>query len=553
MKLMSGIKAHWGWSALLVLVMYSPLLWLGDQVFIAVRDGLECEVIWLHLLKMNGHLWSGANAVVNETMGGLEARHFHSPLNLNRLVFASFNSIRAYAVLSMLYRLMAAWGAWKLIEMWKRRSNAEMDGGDVLLVAGFACMMTQNLYGLSALGLPLLWACLVSVRGNDGTKAWVWVSLAVFGFVSHFAMVLLVAFVMWTAVAIGALRNWDRSEFVRLVFAGFVLVSGLALGSYMQIIDTVGGSVESHRVQRIWEASWWEFSWTQYVAMNGHYHSGKLPLVFALVVLVVCVIWSSLRKKRGALVLLSWIGAYLGVVVFFHAAKPLTGAMGIDFFHQFDLQRVHFLLPFLSFVMVSRAVWLDKRVRFLVALLWLGLVVLKNNELRSNWKQGLLGRGSHVQYVDRLIEPTIWNRVKEDVPALDMAGMAGIPTWVAQWNGVSTLGGYQNDYPLAYKLKYRRILEREFLKDDHLAHRFDIWGNKCWLQSAHGKSAGIADMAFRRYLPDGFVLKQDWDFDAMRDLGCSHVISGYPVESDEMQLVGEYPGYFWDIHVYELN
>lgn len=550
---MSRLQANWRWAALIVLVIYSPLLWLGDQVFIAVRDGLECEVIWLHLLKVNELLWSGPADVVKETMGGLEARHFHSPLNLNRLVFAAFSSIRAYAGLSVLYRLMAVWGAWKLLELWKERSGLRMDASDALLVAGFACVMTQNLYGLSALGLPLLWACMVSLRSGYGAKPWVWFCLALFGFVSHFAMVLLVAFVMWTAVAIGALRNQDKSGLVRLVLAGFVLVSGMALGSYMQIMDTIGGAVESHRVQRVWEASWWEFGWTRYVALNGHYHSGKLPLVFALAVCAASAMWLGWKEKKWAGVMLSWLGAYVGVVAFFHAAKPLTGAMDIDFFHQFDLQRIHFLLPFVSFVMVSRGIWLDRRIRLVVAFFWLGLVVLKNNELRSNWKQGLLGRGSDVQYVDRLIEPAIWDQVKLDVPAIEKAGMAGIPTWIAQWNGVPTLGGYQNDYPLSYKLRYRRILEREFVKDDHLAHRFDIWGNKCWLQSSHGKSIGLGDMALRGSLPEGFVLQQEWDFDAMRDLGCSHVISGYPVASDDMQLVGEYPGYFWDIHVYALN
>lgn len=548
----SSIKAHWGWSAFIVLVAYLPHFLLGEKVYIVVRDGLECEVIWLHLLKVNEHLFSGADSVVKETMGGLEVRHFHSPLNLNRLGFAIFPSIWAYAVLSVLYRLLAIWGAWKLIQLWKGRRGMGMDVGDVLFVAGFGCVMTMNLYGLSALGLPLLWVCLVSLQIGYRETSWIWVILALFGLVSHFAMVFLPAFVMWCVVAFKVLRDRDWSGFFRLVLAGFVLISGLVLGSYQQVMDTIGGSVLSHRVQRVSEAPWLEFGWTRYVAMNGHYHSGNLPLAFVVVVVVACSIWSVRKERKGEGVLFGWLGAFAGVVVLFHSAKPLTGALGIEFFHQFDLQRIHFLLPFLCFAMISRSIWLDRRLRFVLALVWLGLVVLRNNELRSNWRQSLMGRSSEVQYVDRLIEPDVWKQIKQDASGMDRVGMAGIPTWVAQWNGVATLGGYQNDYPLDYKLKYRQILGRELLKDANLASRFDDWGNKCWLQSAQVKAAGIDDMAFRRSLPDGFVLNQDWDFDAMRALGCSHVISGYPVESNEMILVGEYPGYFWDIHVYEL-
>ena len=545
---MMRFKPSLFWSSVLLLVLYSPLLVLGDQVYILVRDGLECEVIWLHLLKMNGHLFSGPSAVIHETMGGLDARHIHSPLNLNRLLYAAFDSLTAYAVLSIIYRLVALKGVWMLLASWKRTEGLSLDWSDVVFASGFALLMTTNLYGLSALGIPLLFVLMQKVK--DGNDTFIhWLLLFSFGFLVHLAMVLISAGLIWLVVALSLPRHVKVRSMLRMVLAGIVVVCGLVLGSYMQVLDTLFGSVVSHRVDRVWDAGWLEFGWTQYVALNGHHHSGKVPFGACLILMLVMMFWDVIRGQRRWKVCLTWVAGYVMVLLLFHVAKPISGSTGISFLKQFDLQRVHFLLPFIAFGFVSRSVWTNPKLRLVVAVIWMLVVVKKNNELRTNWAQLIRGRGDQTQYADRLTEESLWFQIRQEHPSIVRAGMSGIPNWVAQWNGIATLGGYQNDYPLAYKQDYRKILEDEFKKDAGMEHRFDIWGNKCNLKV----SGGPGDMALRSSMEIGYIARPNWNFDAMKALDCSHVISGYPIESETLNQVGEYPGYFWDIHIYELN
>ncbi len=55
---------------------------------------------------------------------------------------------------------------------------------------------------------------------------------------------------------------------------------------------------------------------------------------------------------------------------------------------------------------------------------------------------------------------------------------------IAQYNGLQTIDGYVNFYPLSYKRQFRRIIEGELNKSPTLRRYYDTWGNRVYVFSA---------------------------------------------------------------------
>lgn len=60
----------------------------------------------------------------------------------------------------------------------------------------------------------------------------------------------------------------------------------------------------------------------------------------------------------------------------------------------------------------------------------------------------------------------------------------GISPAPALLHGFYTADGYSNNYPLEYKHKFRKVIEKELEKTDEAAVYFDTWGNRCYLFNA---------------------------------------------------------------------
>ncbi len=60
----------------------------------------------------------------------------------------------------------------------------------------------------------------------------------------------------------------------------------------------------------------------------------------------------------------------------------------------------------------------------------------------------------------------------------------GMDPAAALYHGFYCLDGYSNNYPLAYKHRFREIIAPELAKSEYLQDSFDDWGNRCYLFSA---------------------------------------------------------------------
>jgi hypothetical protein len=94
----------------------------------------------------------------------------------------------------------------------------------------------------------------------------------------------------------------------------------------------------------------------------------------------------------------------------------------------------------------------------------------------------------------------------------------GVDPMIAIVNGISTIDGYHNIYPLSYKKKFRKIIEKEIDKNTNFKKYYDNWGSRIY--------AFVND-------PNEISI----NFSEAKNLGADFVISKYDLNSNNLELV----------------
>ncbi len=93
----------------------------------------------------------------------------------------------------------------------------------------------------------------------------------------------------------------------------------------------------------------------------------------------------------------------------------------------------------------------------------------------------------------------------------------GLDPMIAVMNDIKVIDGYHNIYPLDYKIKFRKIIEKELENNEMLKNYYDTWGNRVY--------------AFYNNQND-IVL----NFKAAKEIGADFIISKFPIENNELEM-----------------
>jgi hypothetical protein len=110
-------------------------------------------------------------------------------------------------------------------------------------------------------------------------------------------------------------------------------------------------------------------------------------------------------------------------------------------------------------------------------------------------------------------------------------GSIGLDPAIATYNGYYTIDGYDRNYLLSYKLKFRKIIEKELIKigkDNY----YDNWGIKCYLYISNiSNERGGIDNCMKK----SNIIKKDLSFNAsaFRELGGNYIFSAVEIENSK--------------------
>jgi len=184
--------------------------------------------------------------------------------------------------------------------------------------------------------------------------------------------------------------------------------------------------------------------------------------------------------------------------------------------------------------------------------------------MNAEWTANLRTLAGHARISEpsyqAFVAPALFANIQQHIrqqtgqpPAQYRVACLGLPPSVAQLNGFYTLDSYQNNYPLAYKRRFRPLVAGELAKSPVLRAYFDDWGNRCYLMSAElGKNFRVGALPARPV--------QDFAFNAgaFYQLGGRYVLSAVrlatPARSG-LRLQGEFQDAtaYWRVYLYSVQ
>ncbi|MBD2715144.1 hypothetical protein KBK19_08865 [Microvirga sp. STR05] len=550
---------------LLFLLPYGILL---AHSYVTIDDNLDAELNIPYLLVHHGIIFDyQASATVPAIMDGLPRNALRSGLNAGMGLFALFPPWAAYLVQQALVRLLGLLGMYALLRQELLQAPRAKPVAAAIALC-WAVLPLYAVYGLSVAGQPALLLAFLALR-RRAARWWHWVIIVGFPLWSMFVFV--GPFVL---AALGGLwlRDWWRARRPNWVFllGVFLLLSVYLLVEWPLFYSLlVARQFVPHRL---------EFDLAQLTPLGlkaglrsagqfflmGQYHASRFLRVAVLLAIAVAVVLApagqrAVRWRR----LLPWLLGLAGLALFsgFYPQLVALGQNRLPLLGVFNFGRFHFLAPLLWFWLLALALrYLSGRWQAVVVALQLLVGLGMNMEWLNNMRE-LAGRPdphepNYTAYVALDLFQLVQQTIRQEsglLPEQYRVACLGLPPAVAQLNNFYTLDSYQNNYPLAYKHRFRPIIAGELAKSPELRRYFDAWGNRCYLFSAElGKDFRVG--AFQQRVVQDFA----FDTAAFRRLGGRYVLSAAKLATPDqsgLQLAGvfEQPAAYWRIWLYKLK
>lgn len=561
----------------LFVVNLFPCLILGQGSVFPYHDQLD-ETILCYVLNAK-YLGTGVD-FFPELLGGINA----SGMQPSAVLF-----VPLYKILPAFTAFMTQWGIVFLSgffgmylcvkEITKSSILAAVSGGL------FSMLPHMPIYGLSAVGIPLLLCCFIWLyKGKN--RLWSFLLILYFGLTTHLVLIGYVALGLWMLALLAIRLKVVKSQGNRrLLWFGFCWLTVIYLVVNLDLFSELllgNSSYVSHREEMVNQPlEFWNSVWD--VFLNSSQHAESLHKYLILPIFIILFIGAFLyhrmdREQRnrylaawGGIVLLLFVAMFYG----FCNWRPVVDFKNSQtgFLHYFQAQRLYWLYPacwYLEFILCFSVWWKkqdNEKSKVLNApilkLLVLGLVLFPTwqevkvhsylflNVNQINNGSGITGYISWESYYAEDLMQELEDTIGRDMSTYRIAhlGMSPAP---ALMHGFYTVDGYSNNYPLEYKHRFRKVIDKELEKNEPTQMYFDLWGSRCYLFNGATGNYWLGGKT------QHIVYEElEFDMEALSELGCEYLFScGEIKNADELGL--SLQGYYetersyWGIWLYQL-
>lgn len=546
-----------------------PCLLLGQNAVFTYHDQLDGEVI-AYLLRAK-HLGDGS--VVPEFMGGASKTALIPPAPGAVLLFKILDPFTALFLMQAAGILIGYSGMYLLV-----KESAKSDPAALAAGVLYGMIPFLPVYGLSQYGLPLLFWCILRLKKNTDGRFFAFCYAMMYALNSS---LVLAGFAVLVTVAVWLLADWrKRKRFPGNMGAFLGGLVGIYFLTNLRLIAQVLGIGESEVSHK-----------TEYVLvpekilrgfgdafLHGGQHSTDRHMGILGLAVVVLLLERIRRRMSGNEDVKSESGSGRGVwlclvcnLAFAAVSALWNSSLGIEMRGHmgaagaFQMDRFLWLAPCFWYLILGYSVarifaWLraDRRLSrhrktvrenvqkvctigaMCVCVVVLGgtsLALLKDSDLKSNLQKLRNPDYPILSYNDyyavgvlEQIRDYLWQEkgmAQEEYHVVSL----GIDPAAALYHGFYCLDGYSNNYALAYKHAFRRVIAPALEKSEYLREYFDHWGNRCYL-------FGTESPGYYTIEKNGFYFNHlELDTKALAELGGDYLFSAaYIANSEELGL-----------------
>jgi hypothetical protein len=481
-------------AALVVGLHLLPRLVLRHHSYLTVHDNLDSDLLYRVIASRDGRMFS-SHAIVTELLGGLPRWDYPSPFKLGTLLCWLLPTFWAYVTLEAIVRAVAVVGMGLLLRDYVPAAREHR----LAIAATFGILPYFTIYDLSVAGEPFVaWALLNlwherRIRGSLAVcAAYPFASVLWTG-----APFFLLLAAMWLATA--ALR---ARRLPRYALGGLLVVAlGYAAADHAYLAGMARNEFVSHRAA--WHPKDFEAARflreTSSMFFQGGYHAATLhaPILVAILVIAPLLIMRGYRREATVLYAVIVAAAFCAlslqggmVLGKLYALKPSLRQVNIRFWWTLPL------IWYTGLALIARD-WSKTGLRrgALNALLAIqfatafvvpyGAPKSAEPELRTNYVlliERLLGRPpSAISYGEFMSERT-FAQIRKHIGADTGRFLSiGLHPAIAAYNGFDCADGEHDNYPLAYKRRFRKLIDKELRRNGHYRERYETWGSRAYV------------------------------------------------------------------------
>lgn len=577
-KVLVAFERHYFYIFIVLFLLYlSPLTVMQEDSYVTIHDDLDSLVAWRTVLARSGKTFD-SKAKIEQIMNGIPRVCLPSALNALTWLFLVFKPFTAYLINHILVHSVAFAGMYLLL----RRYLAK-DGLKDLVAVGvafcFAILPFYTSYGLSVAGQPLLLFAFLNILARKSSIG-DYLIIGAFPFYSslvHSGVFIISVFGIWFVI------DWFRNRKPNFQFAlGILLLASTYLVAEYNLIDSmfISRSFVSHRTEWILYAKWMPFfECIRKAASNfrfGQYHAASLHTLIVMTAIPLAFASACVGKLDLAPLL-----TLLALILLFSLIYGFQGWEGlvpirerIPVLSTFQFGRFHWLHPTLWYLAFALSLSMISRMnvrnpinarRSVVSPIIVGLIILQilltmrenvqvmrpaRNVIRRMMGKPASGISYGEFYSEDLfqaIERYI-GRPQEDYRVVSI----GMHPSIAQYNGFYTLDGYQANYPLEYKHRFRRVIAQELQKNKRWRDYFDSWGSRCYV-FVDGVPSVVStkDQAVK-------VANLDLGIAALKEMGGEYILSAVEIlnyQENDLQLLNVFENEEspWRVYLYQVG
>jgi hypothetical protein len=483
---------HWSIAGMIVMLYLMPFVILGENGRYMVWDNLDgAHVIYKTLLE-SGQLFGPNAAIIDRMMLDTPRASLPSEFSLTVLLYYILGPIKAYIAIRVIITVFAFVGMYLFL----KNNLLVNDCPEYIPIGTATCFSILPFwpYGeLSIAGLPLLFHCFLDIR--KGKRHWAkWLYIVFYPFFSSLFLSGIFVLPLFGALALIDAAKHRKSawnEFVALVclcsayvFTNYRLFSVFLFDSQYVSHRAEFGAIERHNLQGVFEKAFELLRYGQPHAESIHAWV-VLPTIIAGLAITAARRLPTRNLLFGAAFLLfaSILYGLADAKVFALIDAWIRSLVPVQY------KRAYWLMPVVWYTLfgiclfhISKAVAVGKIIAALILVTQVIVLFANNDPLKAELqvRQGSAIRPTYKQFY--AVE-----QFREIAQAIGMpfsnyrVASIGIHPAIALYNGFSTIDGYLSDYPLDYKHRFRKVIEKELDKNANLKRYFDLWGSRAYI------------------------------------------------------------------------
>ena len=521
-------------SLLILFIYLSPYIFKNDSKFL-IGDNLNVRIPTTKVLIEGNYLFTENDYEVKEILGGIERGFLPSQYQFNFILYSIFSSENAYKTNRIFMHLIAFIGMFVLINKhFYKKNNIESRIFTPLIALGFATLPFFTNGNLSITGQPLLLFALLNFLKKEYNLISILIIL-LFPFFSSLVLANIFFFVSFcTFLIFYFIKKRYLNVPILLVITGFIIVS-IFVEYRLFEMQFCNKLITSRREMYLPGVLNFKglIGTSLLFFIKGHRHFASNHTLIILPFALLSLLFVSKKGRKILIFLLLTIYLIslfekitdLEILNFIKQENNFLNSFTLRFFSLFPLLWYLVLIIIIKYFIVK--IYKNKIIILvLIAVVINNILGTKDLYSENSFLHSYFINSSntHISF-NNYYSPKFFNLINKSLKEVDLKkeyiGCIGFEPGIMHFNGFKTIGGFQNNYSLDYKNKFRNIIKNEIARNSKLRNHFNNYGVQCYLFSS--------ELFLNKKIKE--IKNLYFEIDELKKIGCKYLLSTKPIKN----------------------